>query len=288
MENILIIGLGTITKGVVENISQNKEFRIIIYSEHYKGYYKNIQVYNNMSEVNLENVSIVITCFRNDKRGNDFWNKVAIFSQKFSGKLIVDMSTSQIDNVKKRKKNIEHMGAYYVECPFTGSKEGSEKGKLNLFVYHEDLDESLKIKLEKLFLSISTHVYIFSENGVPTKFKLIYNYWGASILLTLKYFNPELFDFNEHDMLLIKEILKKVGWMSKVVSDKLNKINNEEFDNIHFRAELMLKDLKYAMLDIGKFQEGEYYKRVLEEYLKIQDLEKDYTIIAKKMPKTRE
>lgn len=288
MEDILIIGLGTITKALIEHISKNKEFRVTVYSEHYKGYYNNLQVYNDISKVNLEKISIIITCFRNDKIGNDFWNKVSIFSKNLEGKLIVDMSTSQIETVKKRKKYIEHMGAYYVECPFTGSKEGSENGKLNLFVYHEELEENLNAKLEKLFLCISMHVYNFSENGVPTKFKLIYNYWGATILLTLKYFNPELFDFNKHDMILVKKILQKVGWMSKVVSDKLEKINNQEFDNIHFKAELMVKDLNYAMLDIGEFREDEYYKRILDEYLKIENLEKDYTIIAKKNSKSEE
>lgn len=278
---ILIIGLGTITKGIVKNLIRGNFKNIKIYSAHYNHpQYLGVPIINRLDDLNASilNAAVILFCFHDDIMAEKFLKSIDLSCLKNS--IIIDMTTSKIHSIISRKNIVEINNANYIECPFTGSREGSENGSLVLFIYKEKLNENNERLLRLFFDCISAKQYLFSYSGNPTKFKLIYNFWGATILVSLKYFNPEKFNFNREDLDLVKKIFSNTGWMSKVVSSKLEYICRDDFEDIHFKAELMLKDLTYAIDEIDVL-EGEYYVSVLEEYKKIEDKSKDYTIVAK-------
>jgi 3-hydroxyisobutyrate dehydrogenase and related beta-hydroxyacid dehydrogenases len=281
MTKILIVGYGTITKGLIKNYCEQSDIELYLFSRHFHANIKDVTVINDFNLLNKFDFKVILTCFRNDDFAKEFYKNLDGNSSFFKNKIIIDLSTSQVKEIVKRKKLVENQDGFFVESPFTGSREGSEQGKLSLFVHYPDFNDSLK-KLVKYVLSIiSSKTYVFEESGNPTKFKLLYNFWGASILLTLKYFNPRYLEFNEKDLVTANSIVKTDGWMSLVCSSKLDIINADSFDDIHFKAELMLKDLIYATEEIAHIHNSEYCSFVTSNYSKIKDKEKDYTVVSK-------
>lgn len=288
METIAIIGIGTITKGVIHNLFQSGKVKLLLFSRHLKDY-QNIKVFNNIYDLTDEEIHIVITCFSNDEDAENFWGDPNSKKLLGNGRVVIDLTTSAIQNIHKRKNYIEEHDTAFVECPVTGSKNGSESGALSLFVHYSSLSESQQLTVNEILNIFAKKIYFFENSTAPTKFKLMYNAWGAAILLTLKTFNPANFEFQVNDLALAYEIIENDGWMAGVCQSKLAKIINEEFDDVHFKLELMNKDLLYARNSLGGLSKDSLFKLVLEQYSSLTKDDylktKDFSIIARNKEK---
>lgn len=285
MTKVLIVGLGIITKGIIENLSKERNFELILYSRHYMKVNTSytFEIINNLNDTcDHKDISIILTCFKDDLDAEEFLKTVHLDKLLLNKPLFVDMTTSKISSIKERKNLVESNGGYYVECPITGSKQGSEQGDLSLFVSHSVTSKAALEILNTFFSCIARNIYYFSESTAPTKFKLLYNGWGAAILLTLKYFNPEHYNFALNDANVIREIITTDGWMSGVASSKFEQINSEAFDDVNFKLESMIKDLEYAFESIHEFRNCSYFEMVRKNYTSIPStfLKKDFSIIG--------
>lgn len=291
MINTAVIGVGNITKGIIKNIIENENLKLFIYSRHLKNYLGQ-HCHDKLERLSNINMDVIITCFSNDDDAKILCQELLHNNLISMGTLVIDLTTSTVQAIHNRRKQIENVGGKYIECPVTGSREGSERGELSLFVCMPELNTSEKSNVDLIFGLMSNKIYVFSESGGPSKFKLLYNVWGAAILLTLKAFNPLNFDFNTKDSELACEIVKEDGWMSAVCQSKLDQVNKKEFEDVHFRLELMVKDLLYAQKSIIDLNENDFFEFILTQYKesnKINLLRKlDFSIIARKVDELHE
>ncbi|HGR9569199.1 TPA: 3-hydroxyisobutyrate dehydrogenase, partial [Streptococcus pneumoniae] len=111
---------------------------------------------------------------------------------------------------------------------------------------------------------------------------LIYNSWGAYLLYSIKLFNPLQYDFSPKSLEVANTIVCNDGWMSLVCNSKLEQINDQDFDDIHFRVEYMVKDLEYANFSVfhDEVKEINYLLQQYRDCL-VTDSGKDYTVIGK-------
>ncbi|WP_348921671.1 NAD(P)-binding domain-containing protein [Enterococcus rotai] len=282
MINVLVIGYGVMTSGVIKRVVKNKKFNVTILSRHVSQD-SDIRVIRKVSELeDVENVDIILTCFKNISESKKFFLSLINTKTLLCKPIFLDMSTSKISYVKYLKAIIEKELGDFVECPVTGSKLGSLNGDLSLFIHHS-LEGEKKKKLFNLFNCISKKQYFFEEDTAPTKFKLLYNTWGAAILYTLKLFNPTSYDFSKKDESVALEIVKRDGWMSLVCSSKLDQINNKNFDDVHFKLEYMVKDLNYALEEVFYNNETKMIQYLIGKYCDFDEkyMEYDFSIIGK-------
>lgn len=280
-KKILIIGYGIMTKGIIKNLYQTNNYELLLYSRH-------VEYIENVSLVDKDELTgaiccaeFVITCFSNYDDLESFMKNILLPIKSIYGTTVIDLTTSRIDYVEKFKQCIESRKGYFVEAPVTGSKVGSESGQLSIFLHMEEILYYRK-DLVQLLSSISKKIYYFENSTEPTKFKLIYNSWGAYLLYSIHLFNPTKFDFSKKSLEVAKSIVCNDGWMSLVCNSKLDQINNQNFDDIHFRIEYMVKDLEYANFSVfdHKLKEVDY---LLKEYKKaaLNNPGMDYTVIGK-------
>ncbi|WP_233554862.1 NAD(P)-binding domain-containing protein [Atopobacter sp. AH10] len=262
---ILIIGYGVMTKGIIKNLLQSDRYDIFLYSRHLE-YSESVSLIKEEElGSKLACVDIVITCFRDSNELSNFINDKLAFATFAHQTTVVDFTTLKISDVKKYKECVEARGACFVEAPVTGSKLGSESGNLSIFLYMEKEKVKAKKEVMQVLELISKNIYIFEKSTEPTRFKLLYNAWGAYILYSLKLFNPRKYGFSSTSLELAKKIVCSDGWMSLVCDAKLDQMDRQDFDDIHFKIDYMVKDLEYANTSVfhRRLREINY---LVEEY----------------------
>ena len=274
--NILIVGLGTITENIIRYIKRNPSSRVTVYSRHapYKDEYDNIVISNSLSVCTTYKPDFIISCVEDDSRSISVWEELSS-TIDLNSVTCIEMSTLSHKYVLYWHDYIDAAGGIAVEAPFTGSKLGAEEGNLSVFLYYPP-EHSEVVKIFELF---SSNIYNFTNKGIPTLFKLIYNAWGAFELYGLGIFINILSDFMSDDFKNAQEIILKDGWMASVASSKLDNIINDDFSNPHFKAKYMYKDLKYFFNSVEQFDSVLDY--IFQEYKKYEDSYSDFSIIAK-------
>ncbi|MBC1474401.1 hypothetical protein HB852_07200 [Listeria grandensis] len=276
MKNVLIVGYGILTKEINVHL-KNAGYSTVILSKHRE---KSGEVINDLREMKIS-PNIILGCFKNWQDSKKFWfkNSVGILINR-NNSICIEMSTLSEEYVQGWYKHIESCRGYGVESPITGSKNGGKQGTLSAFLYYRDGIKNQEIRL--FFDSFCKNIYIFSNLSNPTKFKLLYNAWGASILYSLKEFAPMIQSL-EADTFLAQTILKSDGWMSLVCSAKLDQVLEGNFDDVHFKLGYMVKDLIYAS---EWFESNQLlmFELVKNEYVKKCDgkdnFNKDFSIVA--------
>lgn len=282
-KKVLVIGYGIITRGILKILRQSNKYTIYLYSRHLNST-KNGSLLVSEDELSdvINQVDFVITCFSNHIEMDSFINDIILNVQSLHKTIVIDFTTSRIDCVERFKIAVEANEGYYIEAPFTGSKSGSNSGQLSIFIHFDKSLTYNKKELMELLKTISKKIYFFEKSTEPTKFKLIYNSWGAYLLYSIKLFNPLKYGFSPKSQEVAKTIVCNDGWMSLVCHSKLEQINNQNFDDIHFKIEYMVKDLEYANYSVfhGELREIIFLLQQYRDCLK-NDSGKDYTVIGK-------
>lgn len=271
------------TRGILKILKQSKKYNIYLYSRHLNSTINGI-IFIREDELPdaINQVDFIITCFSNHIETDNFINEFLLNIQSLRKTIVIDFTTSRIDCVEKFKKTVEIKGGYYIEAPFTGGKLGSNSGQLSIFLHIDEGVNYNKKELMELLKLISKKIYFFEKSTEPTKFKLIYNSWGAYLLYSIKLFNPLQYDFSPKSLEVANTIVCNDGWMSLVCNSKLEQINDQDFDDIHFRVEYMVKDLEYANFSVfhDEVKEINYLLQQYRDCL-VTDSGKYYTVIGK-------
>ena len=240
IKKVMFVGLGTITQGIINNILSKTNIKVSVYSRS-----KVLKKHNFICSDNLDlcirDTDIIISCVPDDEASRSFWfnETVREYIEKYKT-FSIELSTLSYNYICKWYQYIEENNGKAIECPFTGSRGGAEKGTLSLFIcsdYYNDLKD--------FFTLFSSKIYQFPLIGEPSKFKLFYNTWGAALLYQLAEFYPVI-EREFTDTELVEDIISNDGWMAPVCSSILPRVKAKKYDDVNFKYKYMVKDINYA------------------------------------------
>lgn len=243
-KKIGIIGCGIMGSGIIRSL-YNGNFQLNIYDRNINKALKfssNAQVFKTPKGL-AANSDIIIAVTTDDISSNEVWfgENGVILSLK-ENTICIEMSTLSINYLSKWIEKIEKKKCKALVSAMTGSRNGANTSNLDLFVG----GDSVSIDIVKPILKkISNNVFYFNKQIDAMRFKLIYNYFGASILIIfseiLKIIQSECDEIEQYF-----EILSTTGWGKLVVKKEFKKIVNKEFEDIECSLLNICKDIRYA------------------------------------------
>ena len=257
IHKILIVGYGTITKGIINNISHKSSIKISVWSKNTNIEHEKYICSSNLNEI-IDNTDIILCCVPDDKASEEVWNNPIINDYvKKNAPYCMELSTLSYDYIKLWHKYIKTISGKPIESPLTGSREGANNG--------------------------SRCIYEFEEEGEPTKFKLIYNFWGASMLWQLS----ELYGIINNEFCCNNEFVWKIletdGWMSLICKSIIPHVKKNKFDDVRFKLKYMKKDIDYSKI----FLENSYLFECVSDFYDKKvckdNEELDYSIVVKEV-----
>ena len=282
-KNIGFIGIGTMGRGMTENLLKN-DFNVFAYNrtkskiEEIK--HKNLFIVNTPKEA-CEKSDVVITCVSNDKAlKNILFSKNGIFKSFSKDKVLIDCGTTSIELTKKISDECERIGASSLDAPVTGSKIGAETGTLMFMVggNKKTVDDCMPI-----FNSMGKKVVYCGENTFGQRTKIALNL-SLSLLMESYFEGLTLGVANGVPLEIMLEVFENSGAKTLVGFGKTNKVMSRDFSP-HFKLELMDKDLKLAMKEISKLKINlplsKGIKKVFANAMKKGWQNEDFSCIAK-------
>lgn len=184
---------------------------------------------------------IFVIVFDSDASREVIFGSDGLTKGNLAGKVIVDMTTNDVDYVVEAGKSLAEMGVCYLDAPVLGSVIPARRGELTLLVggSREKFDELYPVF--QRFAKVILHV---GEVGDGTKLKLINNIvlGGFMEVIAEAVSLGEKVGFSRD---LILEVLSNGAGKSMILEVKREKLLKEDFST-HFSVNLIYKDLYYA------------------------------------------
>ncbi|MFF5933300.1 NAD(P)-binding domain-containing protein [Streptomyces sp. NPDC012508] len=251
MLDVLVVGYGVMTRGILPHLLRAQDLSVSLMSRHLsEPPHPEVRL---MQEGDLTpsaqaaapgyRPDVILGCFEDDTASRDFWTSGpvgAVIAR--SGAACIEMSTLSPTWIDAWHALVRETGGVSVECPVTGSRDGATGGTLSAFLYQSVQDA----RAERVLETFTQLRYTFAAAGHPTRFKLVYNAWGASLLHSLAAFVPTLRRTLGDDFDVAARIISNDGWMSLVCASKLDRMVEARFDDPDFALRHMVKDLTYA------------------------------------------
>ncbi|MBT4604117.1 NAD(P)-dependent oxidoreductase [archaeon] len=237
MQTIGFIGVGTMGKGMVENLAKNG-FSVLAYNRTKSRIESlasdKITIVDNPQGVTTADV--IFTCLPSDESLQEIFETI---QTHLAGKTFIDCGTTSIELTQKITDLATNFD--FIDAPITGSKLGAEGGKLMFMVGgKKDLVE----KYTPILNAMGQRIVYCGENTFGQRAKIALNLTQALILQS--YFEGITLAVKEGVPLdAIHEILDNSGAHNKACAFKIPYIKKRDFDQ-HFMLKLMYKDLKLA------------------------------------------
>lgn len=226
--------------GIARQLSE--KYEVTILSRHLDPDSKDFRVAATLQEATSESYAAVLSCVTDDQRSRDLWlDEYMDALLQRDRPVVAELSTLSVSWIEQWHQRMDSFDVISVESPVTGSRSGAEAGTLSSFRF----SKSTSPLADEIFAAFTDHIYEFSAPGNPTRFKLIYNSWGAAILATLGPHAELLATHLQEDFDLASIIIQSDGWMAPVVSSKWERYRDIDFNNPDFRLSHMVKDLNY-------------------------------------------
>ena len=250
MKNIGFIGIGTMGKGMVENLLKNG-FNVFAYNrtrskaEAIK--HKEFSIVDNPKELPGK-TEVIFTCVSNDDALEEvLFSKNGIFQTINENNILIDCGTTSSEFTKKIYDKAKGKGVEFLDAPLTGSKIGAETGQLVLMIGG---NKEIFDKCMPLWNAMGKKAVYCGENGAGQKAKYALNL--AQTLILEGYLEGLIFGLkNNVPIDAMIEILDNSGAKNGVASFKMPYIMKRDF-NAHFKYKLMHKDIKIAEKEIKK------------------------------------
>ncbi|MFJ6780861.1 NAD(P)-binding domain-containing protein [Streptomyces yangpuensis] len=252
MIHVLVSGYGVMTRGIIPHLARQPGITVSLLSRH-----QTTPPCPGVATVAPDNVStvspdVIIGCFEDEERSHEFWTNPQLqrlISERHTS--CIEMSTLSHGWAVKWHEVMASLGATSVESPVTGSRVGAANGSLSAFVYQSAPD----IAVDRVLDAFISKRYEFHAPGNATRFKLVYNAWGAAILHSLTAFVPTLESILGDDFDVAADVVKNDGWMAPVCASKLDRMIDQKYDDPDFAIKHMVKDLRYARDVLGTSNE---------------------------------
>ncbi|MGB4135324.1 MAG: NAD(P)-binding domain-containing protein [Microbacterium sp.] len=237
---ILIFGSGVMATGIARLLAEGHDVTVL--SQHLDQSQERFDVVRTLDDVPPHPYSAVISCVVDDERSREIWlhpSVEALLRRHLPA--VVELSTLSVAWIEEWHRRMDALGVVAVESPVTGSRSGADSGTLSAFRF----SRSPSRLVDEIFGVFTRRVYEFSAPANPTRFKLIYNSWGASVLATLGPHAALLHDHLAEDLVVASRIVRSDGWMAAVVNAKWDRYRDDDFGDADFRLAHMVKDLDY-------------------------------------------
>ena len=250
MKDIGFIGIGTMGKGMVENLLKNG-FNVFAYNrtrskaEAIK--HKHFNIVDNPKEL-PEKTWAIVTCVSNDDALKEvLFSKNGVFQALTAKNILIDCGTTSSELTKKIYDKAKEKNAEFLDAPMTGSKLGAESGQILFMVGG---NKKVFEKCMPLWNAMGKKAVYCGENGFGQKAKHALN---LTLSLTLEGYLEGLILAmkNNVSMDIMMDILDNSAARSGIASFKLPYIMKRDFKP-HFLYKLMHKDLKIAEKEMQK------------------------------------
>jgi len=250
MKNIGFIGIGTMGKGMVENLLKNS-FNVFAFNrtksklEAIK--HENLTVVEAPKDLS-EKTDVIFTCVSNDNALRDvLFSENGVFQTLKQDNILIDCGTTSLELTKEIYEKAKGKNVEFFDAPITGSKLGAESRQLLFMV-----GGSKKIfdKCKPLWDAMGKKAVYCGENGFGQKAKHALNLTASLILES--YLEGLIFAMkNGVPIDAIRDVLDNSAAKSGIASFKVPYIMKRDFKP-HFLYKLMHKDLKLAEKEIEK------------------------------------
>ncbi|MBT3464922.1 NAD(P)-dependent oxidoreductase [archaeon] len=275
------IGLGTMGKGMVQNLLKNN-FEVVAYNRtRSKG--EDIKS-ENFSMVdfpkNLVDCDMIFICVSNDNSLQEvLFNEKGLFESLTSKSVLVDSSTTSIDMTQKILDQCNKLGVKFIDAPVTGGRIGAETGNL-FFMYGDSNNIFEKYKL--VFEAMGNRFKKCGDATYGQRAKLALNV-TQSMLLESYLEGVTLAVKNGVPIETIMYIFENSFAQTKM-SGTMPKIRDKNFKQ-NFKLGLMRKDIGLAQREIEKLNLNlPFAKKISEIYDEAINqgyIEKDFTVISR-------
>ena len=244
------IGIGTMGKGMIENLLKNN-FNVFAYnrtkSKANAIKHENFNIVDEPKELPGK-ADIIFTCVSNDDALEEvLFLKNGVFRTLTAKNVLIDCGTTSAELTKKSYGKAKEKNAEFLDAPITGSKIGAETGQL---VFMVGGNKKVFEKCRPLWNAMGKKVVHCGESGKGQKAKYALNL--AQTLILEGYLEGLIFGLkNNVPIDAMIEILDNSGAKNGVASFKMPYITKRDF-NAHFKYKLMHKDLKIAEKEMKK------------------------------------
>lgn len=194
---------------------------------------------------------VFLIVFDSEASEEVIFGKEGLIHGDIGGKTVIDMTTNHFKYVEVAGRELESVGAFYLDAPILGSVIPALRGELTVVVGGE------KEKFEEvrpIFEKFCKHIFYVGKIGKATKVKLINNIvlGGFMDLLAEAIAIAERAGIGREEII---DILSAGAGRSYILDVKRKKILEEDFSP-HFSVNLIYKDLHYVqdlIREVGLF-----------------------------------
>ena len=242
MQTIGFIGIGTMGRGMVQNLAKNG-FKVLAYNrtrEKVKDLASaKVKILERLEDA--ASADVIIMCLSDDYSLQDILFVKRFLSKIPKGKVLIDSSTTSIEMTEKVAKECAKIGVDFLDAPVTGSKLGASGGTLTYMVggKKEVFDKCLHIlnAMGKVIVYCGPSTYgQRAKISLNMTMSLIMESYFEGIIFALK---------NNVPLEAIETIFENSGVKSAAGSFKMQYVKKRDFSQ-HFMLKLMVKDLRLA------------------------------------------
>jgi len=242
MDNVGILGVGTMGKGMVKNLIKNG-YSVFAFdpSENAKNEANNLGaiVMNNPGEVAGKIEALLLSLPTSQSVVEAINGTHGALESMKKGTLICDMSTTAIEVEKKLYQEAKKKGIGFLDCPVSGGPKGSDQGILSIMVGgdKEDFDRAKEV-LE----SIGKSIFYLGDIGAGQTVKLCNNIVQGVQLVALSEAFATAVKSGVNSKTLL-EVLLSGGAYSKVLEAFGDNLAKGNYDKVSFALHHMHKDM---------------------------------------------
>ena len=267
MSKVLFVGLGKMGFHMSGYISKKKNIELSIFNRTKKKekIWKKIFSAESYNFNTQKKFDYVITCLKDDKAINNFFDKFIKTNNYHKNTIVVDHSTISLDQINKLNKKFKNK-LKFLDAPISGGEEGAKKGALTVMIGG---NKKIFEKSKKVISFYSKNITYIGKSGKGQLAKFTNQILICGILYSIS--EAYLFSKkNKIDQNKIYNALKNGAAGSWQFQNRYPTIIKNKF-NFGFSTELMVKDLNYVLKQ-AKFNNLNLMlpKKVLNKYLKLQ------------------
>lgn len=240
IKKICIIGYGVITQNIIKNLLENSEIDINVWSRTRKFSEGRVNCSDDIEKL-IVGTDLILSCVPNDEASDQAWHNPVVKEYIIKEPVYcLEMSTLSIKFINEWHRYITEINGHPIESPLTKSRRINSNKSISAFVFSEYYNSEVAT-----FMNIFCNkIYCFKEKCEPTKFKLIYNTWGAEMLYQLSEMYKVIEnEFKNKDM--VWDIFSNDGWMSLICKTMISKVHGND-NSVSFKLKYMKKDVDYS------------------------------------------
>ena len=156
--------------------------------------------------------------------------------------IIINHATISLEDTKSAHEKITSLGASFLDCPFTGSRDAAAAGLLN---YYVGGDEEILQQAESLLTDSSNSITHLGQIGTATVFKIATNMISATTVTILAE-SLAVCKFGEVKLEKMLEAMTVNACSSGLTNMKLPTMLEGNYEP-HFSLKNMLKDAEFGL-----------------------------------------